>query len=64
MLAIKKCLKKRGNFMPIACTFATKVKLLPNEKKILFSLVADSPQTIGFSGSNWQLELGPDYDKP
>jgi hypothetical protein len=21
MLAIKKCLKKRGNFMPIACTF-------------------------------------------
>jgi hypothetical protein len=50
MLVIKKCLKKRENFMPIACTCVTKVILLP--------------QTIGFSGSNWQLELGLDYDKP
>jgi hypothetical protein len=28
----------------------TKVILLPSEKKRLFSLVADSPETIGFSG--------------
>jgi hypothetical protein len=47
MHAIKKCLKKRGNFMPIVCTFGIGDK---SEKKRLFSLTADSPQTIGFSG--------------
>jgi hypothetical protein len=29
----------------------TKVILLPSKNKRLFSLVADSPQTIGFSGT-------------
>jgi hypothetical protein len=55
MLSIKKMSQKAWK-LHANCLYIclTKVILLPSEKKMLFCLVADSPQTIGFSG--WDYE--------
>jgi hypothetical protein len=50
-LAIKKCIEKRGNFMPMPVHLFDKSDTFAEREKRLFSLVADSPQPIGFSGT-------------
>jgi hypothetical protein len=62
---LKKCLKKRGNFPQIACTFVKHLAHwhIPSEEKYLCRPIAASTQTIGLSGTSNTTKVSERYSE-